>query len=154
MDNMNLEEKKKRIAELRKIDYLSDQECEELERLKDEVLQETGDNVNKAHQKLIDSMDKNEKIQIEIKSKENEKPVTHSLIKKLLRVTPKQPVTQAEIEQLKLVAQKEELKSRIAKAKGARPNIIERFLGKSTHNPFEVGTSNTKKRSDYDPFRW
>jgi len=82
-----------------------------------------------------------------------EKP---SLLKKILRVKPKTPITQADIDQLKLDAQAAELKARIHKAKAEGPTIfdtITKVIGKSSHNPFDVSSNPKQKRSDYDPFR-
>ena len=73
------------------------------------------------------------------------------ILRKLLFIKPKKPVTQDELDQLELVAKKAELEQRIAKAKAGKPGIIERVLGKSSYNPFD---EKSPKRSDYDPFRW
>lgn len=80
-----------------------------------------------------------------------EKP---SLLKKLLRIKPKIPVTQEELEQLELEAKKCELKARIHKAKAQGPSIfdsITKVIGKSSHNPFDVSGSSNEKNN---PFRW
>lgn len=77
-----------------------------------------------------------------------------SLIKKLLMIKDKQPVTEETIKQLDLDARAAELKARISKAKAEGPSIfdsISKIIGKSNNNPFEISTP---KRSDYDPFRW
>lgn len=85
-----------------------------------------------------------------------EEPKT-SMLKKILRIKPKVPVTKEELDQLELEAKKCELKARIAKAKAQGPSIfdtITKVIGKSNNNPFDVSTSTKQKRSDYDPFRW
>lgn len=76
-----------------------------------------------------------------------------SLLKKILRIKPKVPVTQAELDQLELEAKKAELKARIQKAKAQGPSIfdsITKVIGKSSHNPFDVSTSENRN----NPFRW
>lgn len=132
---MNLEDKIKRLVELKKIQYPSDQEVEEKERLQEELGLE-------AHESRVS---RQEPIQAE-------KP-KQSLLKTILRIKPQVPVTQAELDQLKLVAQKEELKARIHKAKAQGPSVfdtITKVIGKSTNNPFDVSAS--EKRNN--PFRW
>lgn len=133
---MNLEDKIKRLVELKKIQYPSDQEVEEKERLQEELGLE-------AHESRVEQP-----------KQEEPKP---SMLKKILRIKPKVPVTKQELEQLELEAKKCELKARIHKAKAEGPSIfdtITKVIGKSNNNPFDVSTSTRQKRSDYDPFRW
>ena len=76
-----------------------------------------------------------------------------SLIKKLLFIKEKTPITEETIKQLELDARAAELKARISKAKAEGPSIfktIQKVIGKSDHNPFDMTSS---KRQDYDPFR-
>lgn len=142
---MNLDDKIKKLKQLQKIDYPSDQEREEIEILKGDILE-----ITKEVQSTYEDKPKSQPQQ--------EPKKETSILKKILRLTPKEPVTQAELDQLKLVAQKEELKARIAKAKSAGPSIfdsISKVIGKSSNNPFDLSSTPTKqKRSDYDPFRW
>ena len=115
---------------------MSDQEYDELEKLREEVIQNATEEFEQAHAKMIETIDQ-EKVTIQKKS---------SLLRKILRVEPKKPVTQADLDQLEMIAKKEELKTRIQKAKGSRPNIIEKVLGKSSYDPFRMtGKSHTKK---------
>lgn len=130
---MNLEDKIKRLVELKKIQYPSDQELEEKERLQEELGLE-------AHESRVEP------------KRKPEEPKT-SLLRTILRIKPKQPVTQAELDQLKLIAQKEELKARIHKAKAEGPSIfdtITKVIGKSSNNPFDVSAS----KETNNPFRW
>ncbi len=62
-------------------------------------------------------------------------------IRKLLFIKPKKPVTQEDLDQLEMVAKKAELEARIDKAKGQKKSIIEKVLGKSTYNPFDMEKS-------------
>jgi len=75
-----------------------------------------------------------------------------SLLKKILMIKEKQPVTEESLKQLELQAREAELKARIAKAKAQGPSLfdsIKKVIGTSNNNPFDV----SRKRSDYDPFR-
>lgn len=139
---MNIEDKTKRLNQLKKIDYPSDQEFQEIEQLEEELKEITSESFKETKIEL--GPGKGFVVPIPPQKKK-------SILKTILRINPPKPVTQTEIDQLKLLAQKEELKSRIAKAKGSRPNIIERVLGKSTSNPFDASS---RKKGDYDPFRW
>lgn len=145
---MNLEEKIKRLVELKKIQYPSDQEVEEKERLQEELGLE-------AHESRVEHSKHFSGTPItEPKEPDEPKP---SMLKKILRIKPKVPVTKEELEQLELEAKKCELKARIAKAKAEGPSIfdtITKVIGKSNNNPFDVSASTKQKRSDYDPFRW
>ena len=74
-----------------------------------------------------------------------------SIIKKILFIKPKKPVTEEELNQLELEAKKAELKARIAKAKAEGPSVfdsITKVIGKSSHNPFDI----SNQKSKYDPF--
>lgn len=145
---MNLEDKIKRLVELKKIQYPSDQEVEEKERLQEELGLE-------AHESRVEHSEHFSGTPI-TKAKEPQEPKT-SLLRTILRVKPKVPVTKEELEQLELEAKKCELKARIAKAKAQGPSIfdtITKVIGKSNNNPFDVSASAKQKRSDYDPFRW
>ena len=137
---MNLEDKIKRLVELKKIQYPSDQEVEEKERLQEELGLE-------AHESRVERPEALPVI---------EKP-KQSLLKTILRIKPKVPVTKEELDQLELEAKKCELKARIAKAKAEGPSVfdtITKIIGKSSNNPFDVSASPKQRRSDYDPFRW
>lgn len=153
---MSLDEKLSRLRKLYKIQYPSDQELEEANQLEDEI-------------KLI-----LEESYVKIKPQEpEEKPQSEpvkkqrGIIQKLLFIKPKEPpkpVTEAELLDLTMQARKEEIKARIAKAKaqqqksGGNKSIfdtIQKVIGKSSNNPFDVSENRgSKKRSDYDPFRW
>ena len=133
---MNLEDKIKRLVELKKVTFPSDQEVEEMEQIKEELGLET---------------------QESRVSKPEPKEEKKSIIKTILRIKPKVPVTKEELVQLELEAKKCELKARIAKAKAQGPTLfdsITKVIGKSNNNPFDVSASTKQKRSDYDPFRW
>lgn len=130
---MNLEEKIKRLVELKKIQYPSDQEVEEKERLQEELGLES-------HESRVEP------------KQEDIKPKT-SLLRTILRVKPKVPVTKEQLDQLELEAKKCELKARIAKAKAQGPSIfdtITKVIGKSNNNPFDVSSTSKQK----DIFRW
>ena len=74
-----------------------------------------------------------------------------SIIKKILFIKEKKPITEEELKQLELEAKKAELKARIAKAKAQGPSIfdsITKVIGKSNYNPFDV----SDKKSKYNPF--
>ena len=85
------------------------------------------------------------------------------IIRRILFVKPKEPlkpVTQEELDQLELEAKKQELLSRISKAKAEQQknkpsifNTIQKVIGKSDNNPFDVSSARGK-RSEYSPFRW
>lgn len=130
---MNLEDKIKRLVELKKIQYPSDQEVEEKERLQEELGLE-------AHESRVEP------------ERKPQEPKT-SLLRTILRIKPKVPVTKEELDQLELEAKKCELKARIAKAKAEGPSVfdtITKVIGKSNNNPFDVSAS--EKRNN--PFRW
>lgn len=145
---MNLEDKIKRLVVLKKITYPSDQEVEEKERLQEELgLEAHESRVEQPPSRKLRHFTTDTTIENKIESHEK------NLLRKILRVKPKVPVTKEELDQLELEAKKCELKARISKAKAQGPSLfdsITKVIGKSTNNPFDVSAS--EKRNN--PFRW
>ena len=138
---MSIEDKARRLKQLEKIDFPSDQEIEEMLQLKEDLTLQTD---LTQHDPEVVQM-----VQDYIKTKSEQAiQKKSSLLRKILRVEPKKPITYTDIEQLKNEAVVEELKARIriAKAKAPKKNIIEKVLGKSSYNPFDV--SHSKKRNN------
>lgn len=151
-----MEEKQARLNQLKRIVYKSDEEILEMEKLQEELKFQSNEQVSHFSGTKI-SLGEGKGSLIPIQAKP-------SLLRKLLRVKqkePSKPVTQEDLDQLKLDAQKEELLARIAKAKSQRKNntpsifeSIQKVIGKSTNNPFDISDKSSKKRPDYDPFGW
>ena len=147
---MSLDEKLSRLRKIYKIAYPSDQEIHEAEKLEEEI-------------KLI-----LEESDIKIRPREPEpeqpKKIRGNLLRKILFVKPKEPpkpVTEAELADLTMIARKEELKARIAKAKAKQKEsggsqsvfeTIQKVIGKSTSNPFDM-SGGSRRRSDDNLFR-
>lgn len=160
---MSLEDKLKRIKELDKIQYLSDQEVEERAQLLDEMrlmrIQSGPLHNNNNSYPEIETITTDPKNYIKIEEAEQRKP---SLLRRILRVEQKQPqiskqVTQAELDQLTLEARKQELLLRIAKAKsqqkqhkGSIFESIQKVIGKPSYDPFDM--TQRKQKDKYNPF--
>ena len=154
---MDIKEKMRRHNELENMNFRSDQEDEELIRLKEEF-----ELMHKEQEER-----KQNGISTETEARPEQKSKGGSLVRKLLFVKPKEPpkpATKEEIEQLKLEAEKQEVLTRIAKAKSQQKNYkgsgsnffesVQKVIGKSTSNPFDMSGGSSKKRTEYDPFRW
>jgi hypothetical protein len=167
---MNIDDKSKRLRQLKMIHYPSDQDLEEMEKLEDEIkisFSEVTEPNEIREGVFADPSFRSKQVftqtNVNLGTGKGELvPIPkQSLLRKILRVKqriPERPVTFSELEQLKMVAQKEELLTKISKAKAQRkkdkPSVfetIQKVIGKSTSNPFDMSPS---KKDKYDPWRW
>ena len=73
MKLMSIEDKARRLKQLEKIDFPSDQELDEIEQLKEELISPLKEKVEKAHEELMKSMEeKPEPIQVIIKQEKKQ----------------------------------------------------------------------------------
>lgn len=159
---MNIEEKKKRLMELIEKGNSTDKEIAEMNKLEEEIRLGTISSDGP-----IEEAKQVEQVKILENEVTKETKKQGGLLRKILRVKPKEPpkpVTQIELDQLNMEAKKQEILAKIAKAKAEQykakssgPSIfdsITKVIGKSSNNPFDASPRSSKKRSDYDPFRW
>ena len=115
MISMNIEDKQERLKELRKIQFPSDQEVQEIEQLEEELNMIHQEETQVFKETNID-LGTGKGIIIPIKKRKR------SLLEIILEKVKSKPATFEEIQQLKLDKQRAELKRDIAKANYDRKN--------------------------------
>lgn len=140
---MNLEQKKQRLAELRRLSFPSDQDIEEIDQLLEQIQLERDGDVEEPKQ--VNQKPVNNK-----QMREPKKPKRTILgwIKDTLK---EKPVTQAEIDQLKMKAIKERYKAdiRISKSKG-RANSKSSTVLKDLFGPEPTSSGRGRSSKSYD----